>query len=150
MDFAVVHCTAPWKKWVRSQHYSLFCLTVGKHCLAALEQRECPREDVYQARNKAQLTLSTAEKEEVFPTQRHCAWGPCTYILVGHFPVWSLSVGHDLPHDNAIAPRITCRRELSVGNSFWGRPPYRDFSTLKRNRIFLSCLLSILGHRHPF
>lgn len=149
MDFAALHCIAPWKKWVRNQHYFLFCLTVGKHCLAALEHWECPREDVYQARNKAQLTLLTVMKEEDFPTQRHCACSPCTYILVGHFPIWSLSIGHHLPHDNAIAPGITCWREFSVGNSFWGCPPYRDFPTLKRNRIFLSWLTSILRHRHP-
>lgn len=29
-----------------------------------------------------------------------------TYVLVAHVPVGSLSVGHDLPHDNAEAPDI--------------------------------------------
>lgn len=54
-----------------------------------------------------------------------------TYILVRHFPIWSLSIGHDLPHDNPIAPCIACRGEFSVGNSFWGCPPYRYFPTLE-------------------
>lgn len=54
-----------------------------------------------------------------------------TYILVRHFPIRSLSIGHDLPHDNAIAPCITCWGEFSVGDSFWGCPPYGNFPTLE-------------------
>lgn len=62
-----------------------------------------------------------------------------TYILVRHFPVRSLSIGHDLPHDNAIAPCITRWGEFSVGNSFWGCPPYGNFPTLE-NKLEISQL----------
>lgn len=62
-----------------------------------------------------------------------------TYILVRHFPVRPLSIGHDLPHDNPVAPRVTCRGEFSVGNCFWGCPPYGDLPTLQ-NKLEISQL----------
>lgn len=37
-----------------------------------------------------------------------------SYILIAHVPVWSFSIGHDLPHDDAITPHIAGRGKLSV------------------------------------
>lgn len=37
-----------------------------------------------------------------------------TYVLVAHVPVGSLSVGHDLPHDDAEAPDVGGRGEAVV------------------------------------
>lgn len=53
-----------------------------------------------------------------------------TYILIGHVPVRPLSVGHDFPHDNPIAPHITGRGEFPVLDGFWCSPSDRDLPSL--------------------
>lgn len=30
-----------------------------------------------------------------------------TYILIGHVPIWPFSIGHHLPHDDAVTPHVT-------------------------------------------
>lgn len=54
-----------------------------------------------------------------------------TYILIGHVPVRPLTVGHHLPHDNAIAPDITGGGELAVLDGFRGSPADGDFAALR-------------------
>ena len=54
-----------------------------------------------------------------------------TYILVRHFPIRSLSIGHDLPHDNSVATGITGRCELPEGNGLGGCPADGNLSSLK-------------------
>ena len=54
-----------------------------------------------------------------------------TYVLVRHFPIRSLSIGHDLPHDNPVAPGITGRGELPEGNGLGGCPADGNLSSLK-------------------
>lgn len=56
-----------------------------------------------------------------------------SYILIAHVPVWSLSIGHDLPHDDAVAPYITGRGELPVLDGLWSGPPDGNLSTLRKN-----------------
>lgn len=53
-----------------------------------------------------------------------------THISVSEIPVWSLSIGHHLPHDHAITPHITGGGEFPVCDGLWSCPPDWDFSTL--------------------
>lgn len=53
-----------------------------------------------------------------------------THILIGHLPVGSLPVGHDFPHDDAVAPRVTGGGELPVGDGLRCGPPNRDLTAL--------------------
>ena len=57
-----------------------------------------------------------------------------TYILIGHVPVRPLTIGHHLPHDNAIAPDITGRGELAILDSFRGSPTDGDFAALESSQ----------------
>lgn len=52
------------------------------------------------------------------------------YILVCHFPVRPLAVGHHLPHYNAVAPDVAGRCELAEGNRFRGCPSDGDLPSL--------------------
>lgn len=54
-----------------------------------------------------------------------------TYILVAHVPVWPLSIGDHLPHDDAVAPYVTGGGELPEGNGLWCRPPDGNLTTLQ-------------------
>lgn len=47
-----------------------------------------------------------------------------TYILVAHVPVGSLSVGHDLPHDDAEAPDVRGRGEAVVLDGLGSGPQH--------------------------
>lgn len=53
-----------------------------------------------------------------------------THVLIGHIPVGSFPIGHDLPHDNAITPHVTCRGEFTILYGFWCGPSDRYFATL--------------------
>lgn len=53
-----------------------------------------------------------------------------TYILIGHVPVRPLTIGHHLPHDNAIAPDIAGGGELAVLDGFRSSPADGDFAAL--------------------
>lgn len=53
-----------------------------------------------------------------------------TYILIGHLPVWPLSVWHHFPHDNPVTPHIAGWGELPVRDCLWSRPPNRNLSAL--------------------
>lgn len=55
----------------------------------------------------------------------------CAYILVCHFPVRSLAVGHHFPHHNAIAPNIAGRCEFAEGNRFGCRPSDGNLPSLE-------------------
>lgn len=55
----------------------------------------------------------------------------CTYILIGHLPVGSLSIRHNFPHYNSVAPDITGRGEFSKSYCFWGSPSDWNFASLK-------------------
>ena len=57
-----------------------------------------------------------------------------TYILISHVPVRPLSVRHDFPHDDPVAPHITGRGELPVLDSFGGSPSDRDLPSLQTQR----------------
>lgn len=57
-----------------------------------------------------------------------------TYVLIGHVPVRPLSVGHDFPHDDPIAPHITSRGELPVLDSFGCSPSDRNLPSLRTQR----------------
>ena len=53
-----------------------------------------------------------------------------THVLVAHVPVRPLSVGHHLPHDDAVAPHVTGGGEFPKGDGFWCRPPDGDLPPL--------------------
>ena len=53
-----------------------------------------------------------------------------THILIGHVPVRPFPIGHDLPHDNAITPHITCGGEFTILDGFWRGPSDGYFATL--------------------
>lgn len=53
-----------------------------------------------------------------------------THVLVGHIPIRPLAVGHDLPHDNAVTPHVTCRGEFPILYGFGRSPSDGDFATL--------------------
>lgn len=61
-----------------------------------------------------------------------------TYILIGHVPVRPLSVGHDFPHDDPVAPHITSRGELPVLDSFGCSPSDRNLPSLRTQRATTS------------
>lgn len=61
-----------------------------------------------------------------------------TYILIGHIPVRPLSVGHDFPHDDPVAPHITSRGELPVLDSFGCSPSDRNLPSLRTQRATAS------------
>lgn len=61
-----------------------------------------------------------------------------TYILIGHVPVRPLSIGHDFPHDDPVAPHITSRGELPVLDSFWCSPSDRNLPSLRTQRATTS------------
>jgi len=63
------------------------------------------------------------------------------------FPVRSLSIWHRLPKKYSITPNIAGRTELPVSDSFWRRPPNRNFTTLQNQR-FLRHFAS-WGHELP-
>lgn len=62
---------------------------------------------------------------------QHAAVPTCAYILVCHFPVRSLAVGHHFPHHNAIAPNIAGWCELAEGNRFGCRPSDGNLPSLE-------------------
>lgn len=53
-----------------------------------------------------------------------------TYVLIGHVPVRPLSVRHDFPHDDPVAPHITSRGELPVLDCFGRSPSDRNLPSL--------------------
>lgn len=61
-----------------------------------------------------------------------------TYILIGHVPVRPLSIGHDFPHDDSVAPHITSRGELPVLDSFRCSPSDRNLPSLWTQRATTS------------
>lgn len=63
-----------------------------------------------------------------------------TYILVGHVPVRPLTIGHHLPHDNAVTPDITGRGELAILDSFGGSPTDGDFAALESSQTAVTML----------
>ena len=54
--------------------------------------------------------------------------------MIGHVPVRPLSVGHDFPHDDPVAPHITSRGELPVLDSFRCGPSDRDLPALQTQK----------------
>lgn len=54
-------------------------------------------------------------------------------VLIGPVPIWPLSIGDHLPHDNSVTPHVTGRRKLPERYGLWCRPPHRNFSTLHTN-----------------
>lgn len=60
-----------------------------------------------------------------------------TYILIGHIPVWPLSIRHHFPHNDSVAPYVTGRREFTIGNCFWCSPPDRNLATLRRFQLWV-------------
>lgn len=56
-----------------------------------------------------------------------------SYILIAHVPVWSLSIGHDLPHDDTVAPHVTGRGELPVLDGLWRGPSDGNLPSLRIN-----------------
>lgn len=54
-------------------------------------------------------------------------------VLIGPVPIWPLSVGDHLPHDNSVTPHVTGRRKLPERYGLWSCPPHRNFSTLHTN-----------------
>lgn len=65
-----------------------------------------------------------------------------TYILIGHVPIRPLTIGHHLPHDNAIAPDITGGGELAILDSFRGSPTNGDFAALENGHRATRTLVS--------
>lgn len=59
------------------------------------------------------------------------------YILIGHLPVGSLSIGHYFPHHNPIAPDITGRGKFAEGYSFRSCPSDWDFPSLEIIFIYI-------------
>ncbi len=57
-----------------------------------------------------------------------------TYILVAHIPVGSLSIGHDLPHDNAEAPDIRGRGEAVVLDGLRSGPQHHTLPSVLQER----------------
>lgn len=57
------------------------------------------------------------------------------YILVRHFPVRPLAIGHHLPHYNAVAPDVTGRCEFAEGNCFRRCPSNGDLPSLNVKEI---------------
>lgn len=57
-----------------------------------------------------------------------------TYILVAHVPVGSLSIGHDLPHDDAEAPDIWGRGEAVVLDGLRSGPQHHTLASVLRER----------------
>lgn len=54
-------------------------------------------------------------------------------VLIGPVPIWPLSVGDHLPHDNSVTPHVTGRRKLPERYGLWCCPSHRNFSTLHTN-----------------
>lgn len=54
-------------------------------------------------------------------------------VLIGPVPIWPLSIGDHLPHDNSVTPHVTGRRKLPERYGFWCCPSHRNFSTLHTN-----------------
>ena len=48
--------------------------------------------------------------------------------LIGPVPIWTLSVGHNLPHDNAETPDIGSGSEFSECDGFRCCPSHRDLA----------------------
>lgn len=53
-----------------------------------------------------------------------------THVLVGHVPIRSFPIGHDLPHDNAVTPHVTCRGEFTILYGFWRSPSHGNLPSL--------------------
>lgn len=56
-------------------------------------------------------------------------------VLIGPVPIWPLSVGDHLPHDNSVTPHVTGRRKLPERYGLWCCPPHRNFSTLQKYQL---------------
>lgn len=61
----------------------------------------------------------------------HAAALARAYILVCHFPVRPLAVGHHLPHHNAVAPDVAGRCEFAEGDRFGCCPSDGDLPSLE-------------------
>lgn len=66
-----------------------------------------------------------------------------THILVVHVPVRPLSVGHHLPHDNAVAPAVAGRSELPVLDGLWSCPPNGNLSSLEIEELKMTTVLHL-------
>ena len=69
-----------------------------------------------------------------------------TYILIGHLPVWSLSIWHHLPKHNAVTPSITGWCKLPVCDSLGGCPPDRDLSSLRYSKRNINLVSRHVSH----
>lgn len=58
--------------------------------------------------------------------------------MIGHVPVRPLSVRHDFPHDDPVAPHITSRGELPVLDRFGRSPSDRNLPSLRTQRATTS------------
>ena len=56
------------------------------------------------------------------------------YVLIGPVPIGPLSVGHDLPADDAKAPDVAGRGEFAESYRFRRRPPDWDLATLNERK----------------
>lgn len=68
------------------------------------------------------------ESHPPYPTHTHTH----TYILVAHVPVGPLSVGHDLPHDDAEAPDVRGRGEAVVLDGLRSGPQHHALPSVLR------------------
>lgn len=68
-----------------------------------------------------------------------------THILIGHVPIGTFSVGHDLPHYDSIAPHVTGGGEFAILYGFRRGPSDGDFAALSRKTLVSSWIKSRLN-----
>lgn len=64
--------------------------------------------------------------------------------MIGHLPIWSLSIGHHLPENNPITPCITGWCKFPVSNGFWRCPSDWNLSPLWAKQIIYHNLLALI------
>lgn len=69
-----------------------------------------------------------------------------TYILIGHLPVWPLSVRHHFPHDDPVTPHVAGWGELPVCDRLRSRPANGNLPALwQRARTFTRWSINFLS-----
>lgn len=71
-----------------------------------------------------------------------------TYVLVAHVPVGSLSVGHDLPHDDAEAPDVRGGGEAVVLDGLGSGPQHHALPAVLVGKESMKGVEPSL-HEHP-
>lgn len=62
-----------------------------------------------------------------------------THILIGHVPIGTFPVGHDLPHNDSVTPHVTCGGEFAILDGFWCSPSDGDLAALLGKTLVSSC-----------